>query len=492
MAPTAAPSTSRGGCSGSRPKINPRRTARDPRLPQGHRPTTRRSLGQSGEAARQRAADEAAQRQAQQRAADEAAQRQAQQRAADEAAQRLAQQRAADEAAQRLAQQRAADEAAQRLAQQRAADEAAQRQAQQRAADEAAQRQAQQRADEAAQRLAQQRAADEAAQRLAQQRAADEAAQRQAQQRAADEAAQRLAQQRAADEAAKRQAQLPSDQPDQSQIAEAQRRLTSLGLAPGGTDGRMRPRTQEMLRAFQMAIGQPATGELTPALLEALRREAPSAAARAKSLFRLAADARQSGRTADAVRLYDAALQLAPGDSDGLLALGDLHRDRGEFDAARQSYEKLRQGSGPAAAAALDRLARLPGQQASVQATNNPTGLPGDGQQARRAGDGGSSQVAMSGVGANVAQAVAGLRRARQCTLRSTRGMAGGVAGQTTMSLSNDGGWCWVALYGTLGGLLVRSRIPRDPGARSRRAADGRSGQANPRCLPAGSGFQRG
>ena len=299
---------------------------------------------------------------------------------------------ATDEAAQ----QKAAEEAALRSAQQDAAEAAAQRQAQQRVADEAAQRQAQQRAaDEAAQRLAQQRAADEAAQRLAQQRAEDEAAQRQAQQRAVDEAAQRLAQQRAAEEVAQGQAQqqapqLPPDQVGPSQIAEAQRLLTSIGLNTGGANGKMGPRTQEMIRAFQLSMGLPSTGELTTALLETLRGKPPAGAARAKSLFTLAAEARNARRSGDATRLYEAALKLAPNDADGLLALGDLRRDANDVEAARRAYETLASGRGAGAGIARERLAGLPKQQppsnaqttddAASQAAHSPSGQ----QQANR------------------------------------------------------------------------------------------------------------
>ena len=224
-------------------------------------------------------------------------------------------------------------------------------------------------AEEAAQRLAQQRAAEEAAQRLAQQRAADEAAQRLAQQRAAEEAAQRLAQQRAAEEAAtrgrrsSRPPQLPPDQIGPSQIAEAQRLLTSMGLNTGVANGKMGPRTQEMVRAFQLSMGLPSTGELTTALLETLRGTTPPAAARAKSLFTLAAEARNARRLGDATRLYEAALKLAPNDADGLLALGDLRRDANDLDAARRAYETLASGRGAAAGIARERLAGLPNQQ---------------------------------------------------------------------------------------------------------------------------------
>ena len=184
--------------------------------------------------------------------------------------------------------------------------------------------------------------------------------------------------------------QLPPDQIGPSQIAEAQRLLTSMGLNTGGTNGKMGPRTQEMVRAFQWTIGLPPTGELTTALLETLRGTTPPVAARAKSLFTLAAEARNARRPGDATRLYEAALKLAPNDADGLLALGDLRRDANDLDAARRAYETLASGRGAAAGVARERLAGLPKQQppsnaqttddAASQAAHPPSGQ----QQANR------------------------------------------------------------------------------------------------------------
>jgi hypothetical protein len=253
-------------------------------------------------------------------------------------------------------------EAARRQAQQQAEAAAAQRQEQQQAEAEAAQRQEQQQADaEAAQRQEQQQADAEAAQRQAQRQADEEAARQQAERQAAEEAARRQASQNAAEQASQN-APPPSDQVGPVQIAEAQRLLTSMELNTGAADGRIGPRTQEMIRAYQLAIGQPPAGELTTSVLESLRHTPPPQAARAKGLFTLAAGARKSGRPADAIRLYEAALKLAPGDPDGLLTLGDLRRDRGDFDSARNSYEELAHGHGQAAVIARERLAGLPGQ----------------------------------------------------------------------------------------------------------------------------------
>jgi peptidoglycan hydrolase-like protein with peptidoglycan-binding domain len=275
------------------------------------------------------------------------------------------------------AQQKAAEEATQQLAQRKAAEEAAQRLAQQRAAEEAAQRQAQQ------------RAAEEAAQSLAQQKAAEEAAQRQAQQKAAEEAEQRQSQQQPAQQVP----QSPSDQVGPTQIAEAQRLLASMGLSPGAANGKMSPRTQEMVRAFQSIMGLPPTGELTMTLLETLRGPVPPVAARARSLFTLAAEARNARRFGDAIRLYEAALKLAPNDPDGLLALGDLRRDANDLEAARRAYETLANGHGAAAGIARQRLAGLPNQQqpSSEQTTRDAATQaartqPGE-QQANRSGD---------------------------------------------------------------------------------------------------------
>ena len=218
------------------------------------------------------------------------------------------------------------------------------------------------------------------AQRQAQQRAAEEAAQRQAQQRAAGAAGRRSRgrQRGGAGGAASCSPQLPPDQVGPSQIAEAQRLLTSMGLNTGVANGKMGPRTQEMVRAFQWSIGMPPTGELTMALLETLRGKAPPVAARAKSLFTLAAEARNARRPGDATRLYEAALKLAPNDADGLLALGDLRRDANDLEAARRAYETLASGHGAAAGIARERLAGLPMQQPPSNAqTHGRCCIPG-------------------------------------------------------------------------------------------------------------------
>ncbi len=230
----------------------------------------------------------------------------------------------------------------------------------------AAKRLAQQQAEEAAakqlaQQLAQQQAAEDEAKRLAQLQAEeDAAAKRLAQQQAEDAAAKRLAQQQA-EEAAKQQAQQqPVGVTAPVDIAELQRSLNAIGLNTGAPDGKSGARTQEMVKAFQLIVGEPPTGEPTPALLESLRQTRPSAQTKAKSLFTLAAAASQSRRFGDAIRLYELGLTFAPADSGGLLALGDLYRGRSDYDGARRLYELLQKSGGSAADRARERLAALP------------------------------------------------------------------------------------------------------------------------------------
>lgn len=350
----------------------------------------------------------------------------------DQAAEQAARQKVADEAARDAARRRATEDAAQRAAQQKVADEAARQAAQQKAAEEAAQRAAQQKAaDEAAQRAAQQRVAEEAAQ----QRAADEAVQQAARQKAAEDAAQRAAQQRPTEQAIAP----PADQIGPTQIAEAQRLLTALGLGPGATDGKLGPRTQEMLRAFQLATDRPATGELTTPLLESLRHADLTAAAKSRSLFRLAGTARQAGRSADAIRLYEAGLKFAANDPDALLALGDLYRDTAVLDTARRYYETLGQRGGAAADTARARLASLPSPQAATAAPPASVALAPPPL----------SPAAGTGAGD---QDIASLKQARQCS--TTFALNIGNSGRSTISQTDDG-WCWLSLYTIFGGRLM-------------------------------------
>jgi predicted Ser/Thr protein kinase len=250
---------------------------------------------------------------------------------------------------------------------------------------EAAKEQAQQRADEAAQKLAQQQAQEAAAQSAAREQAQEEAARQQAQQRADEEAAKRLAQQQADEAAAKRLAQQQAEEaakppPQQSlagtlapaDIAESQRLLNAIGLNVGAPDGKAGPRTHEMARAFALAIGQPGDGELTPELLEALRRGKPPADAKAKAVFSLAAGASRSGQIGDAIRLYELGLTFAPANSDALLALGGLYRDKHDNDAARRQYELVERNGGPAAETARQQMAALPIPQQSPARQTGP------------------------------------------------------------------------------------------------------------------------
>ncbi len=88
-------------------------------------------------------------------------------------------------------------------------------------------------------------------------------------------------------------------------------------------------------------------------------------------MFSLAAAAARSGRTGDAIRLYELGLTFAPANSDALLALGGLYRDKNDYDAARRQYELAERNGGPAAETARQQLAALPGQQQPppIQAT---------------------------------------------------------------------------------------------------------------------------
>ena len=166
-------------------------------------------------------------------------------------------------------------------------------------------------------------------------------------------------------------------------IAELQRSLNAIGLNTGAPDGKSGARTQEMVKAIQLIVGEPPTGEATPALLESLRQARPSAQEKAKSLFTLAAAASQSRRFGDAIRLYQLGLTFAPANPDGLLALGNLYRDRNDYEGARRLYELLQKNGGSAADRAREQLAALPrpsetpaGQTATVAPDNASTRLP--------------------------------------------------------------------------------------------------------------------
>lgn len=253
------------------------------------------------------------------------------------------------------------------------ADEAAQRLAQQRADEAAAQKAAQQREEEAARRTAQQQAQEEAVRRQAQQQAEEDAAKHLAQQQADEAAAmRRLAQQQAEDAAKAPGQQPPAETLGPADIAELQRLLNAIGLNVGAPDSRAGPRTQEMARAFQLALGEPGNGRLTPELLAALRQAKPSADAKAKAVFSLAAGASRSGRTGEAIRLFELGLTFAPANSDALLALGGLYRDENDYDAARRQYQLAQTNGGAAAETARQQLAALPRQQQSPASQTGP------------------------------------------------------------------------------------------------------------------------
>jgi serine/threonine protein kinase/peptidoglycan hydrolase-like protein with peptidoglycan-binding domain len=255
---------------------------------------------------------------------------------------------------------------------QAAADQLARQQADDEAAKALAQKQA---AEDEAKRIAQRQADEEAARRLAQQQADEEAAKMLAQKQADEATALRLAQQQA-DEAAKQSAQQQqAGAPGPVDIAELQRSLNAIGLNTGSSDGKSGARTQEMVRAFQSIIGEPQTGEATPALLDSLHKARPSAEAKAKSLFSLAAAANRSRRSGDAIRLYESGLTFVPANADALLVLGDLYRDRNDYDGARRLYELLQRNGGAAANVGRERLATLPRQQ-ETPAKGIETGAP--------------------------------------------------------------------------------------------------------------------
>lgn len=55
-------------------------------------------------------------------------------------------------------------------------------------------------------------------------------------------------------------------------VAEVQTRLSTLGYAPGPSDGALREQTRDAIRAFQTDAGLPATGEIDSSLVTRLRR----------------------------------------------------------------------------------------------------------------------------------------------------------------------------------------------------------------------------
>jgi|GEM_PF-3187570 len=61
---------------------------------------------------------------------------------------------------------------------------------------------------------------------------------------------------------------------DRDMIMSVQSMLSKLGYTPGPADGEIGPRTRDAVRAFQRAIGLPATGDITPDLVRALDKSA--------------------------------------------------------------------------------------------------------------------------------------------------------------------------------------------------------------------------
>jgi serine/threonine protein kinase/peptidoglycan hydrolase-like protein with peptidoglycan-binding domain len=217
------------------------------------------------------------------------------------------------------------------------------------------------RRQDAAQADVPQKAAEAAQQPLAD----EQAARREADQQAASRVTAQPVQ-KPAEAETQGQSDTQADQAGGSHIIEAQMLLARMGLTPGTADGKVGPRTREMLQAFQLAIGQSPTGALTPSLLNALRGEAPPPLARGKALFSLAAVAARGQRPQDAARLYQQGLRFAPRDVDALLALGDVQRTLGDTEAARQSYRTAQQ-SGAADSIVAARLASLTIQQSPMR-----------------------------------------------------------------------------------------------------------------------------
>ena len=146
-------------------------------------------------------------------------------------------------------------------------------------------------------------------------------------------------------------------------IAELQRSLNAIGLNTGSSDGKSGARTQEMVRAFQLIIGEPPTGEATHALLNSCGRQDP----RPRQKRRACSAWRQRRTDRDGLAMRSGytrlGLTFAPANSDALLVLGDLYRDRNDYDGARRLYELLQRNGGSAADVGRERLATLPRQQ---------------------------------------------------------------------------------------------------------------------------------
>lgn len=151
-------------------------------------------------------------------------------------------------------------------------------------------------------------------------------------------AAQRLG----ASEATARLAALPppANRPLQRpEIAEAQRLLTAMGFDTGGTSGASGPRSQEALRAFQIATGRTESMAWTTELLDALRQPAPPGAQRARAFGTLGQRAMRAGTPVEAVRLFEISQSLAASPETGAL-LAEAQRAVAE-EQERQAMARL-------------------------------------------------------------------------------------------------------------------------------------------------------
>ncbi|MBR0656958.1 caspase family protein [Plastoroseomonas arctica] len=141
-------------------------------------------------------------------------------------------------------------------------------------------------------------------------------------------------------------------------IIQLQRRLASLGLDPGPADGTPGQRTLAAIRAAQYALGLTVDGEASDALVTRLGQQpVPEAPDLARGLAAQAPAALQERNPAEAVRVLEAAVRLAPRDGALWLMLGDVNRQRGANEPARRAYVAARNaGAGEADA----RIAALP------------------------------------------------------------------------------------------------------------------------------------
>jgi peptidoglycan hydrolase-like protein with peptidoglycan-binding domain len=153
---------------------------------------------------------------------------------------------------------------------------------------------------------------------------------------------------------------LPNAAMGPTEIAEAQRLLSGMGLFAGMADGKAGPRTREAIKAFQLSVGIAADGELSKGLMPQLHGPAPDRQVRAHALVTLAQQASRDHNVADALRLYSASVPLDPSNGSALIALGDMQRSLNNVDEARRWYSRAAQLGGLAKEEAARRLAILP------------------------------------------------------------------------------------------------------------------------------------